>query len=355
MSHPLHFLILMVAGWLQRRLEAQIEYLVAENAMYRQRLGRARLRLTDAQRRRLAIKAKAVGSKELARIATIATPDTILRWYRRLVAQKYDGTARRGPGRPRVRTDIAELIVQMAAENPRWGYTRIQGALKHLDLCVGRSTIARVLAEHGLEPAPERSKRTPWRTFLRAHWGAIAATDFFNVEVLTHSGLVRYFVLFVIDLKTRRVEIAGIVHQPYDAWMLQVARNLTDTIDGFLQGRRWLIHDRDPLFSKGFRATLGTQVTTIRLPAKSPNLNAYAERFVLSIKSECLKHVVPLGERHLRVLVTDYVAHYHLERPHQALGNEVLVDRDASRRGDGKVRRRQRLGGILNYYERSAA
>ena len=215
MSHPLHFLILMVAGWLQRRLEAQIEYLIAENALYKKRLGRAGLRLADEQRRQLAIKAKAVGRKDLARIATIPTPDTILRWYRRLVADKYDGSAKRGPGRPRVHADVAELIVRMATENPRWGYTRIQSALKHLDMFVGRSSIARVLAEHGLLPAPERSKRAPWRTFLRAHWGAIAATDFFSVEVLTLHGLVRYFVLFVIDLKTRRVEIAGIVHQPH--------------------------------------------------------------------------------------------------------------------------------------------
>lgn len=155
----------------------------------------------DAQRRQLAVKAKVVGRKGLARIATVATPDTILRWYRRLVAQKYDGSAKRGPGRPRIHADIAALIVRMANENPRWGYTRILGALKDLELFVGRSTIARVLAEHGLLPAPERSKRTSWRAFLRAHWGAIAATDFFSVEVLTLHGLVRYFVLFVIDLR----------------------------------------------------------------------------------------------------------------------------------------------------------
>ena len=355
MIPALHFLILLVAGWLQRRLEAQVEYLIAENAMYRQRLGARDLRLTDVQRRRLAIKAKAVGRKELARIATVATPDTILRWYRRLVAQKYDGSAKRGPGRPRVRADIAQLIVRMASDDPRWGYTRIQGALKHLDMRVGRSTVARVLEQHGLVPALERSKRTPWRSFLRAHWGAIAATDFFSVEVLTLQGLVRYFVLFVIDLKTRPVEVAGIVHQPHEAWMKQAARNLTDVFEGFLRGKWKIIHDRDPLFSAGFRATLGTAVKTIKLPPESPNLNAYAERFVLSIKSECLNHVVPLGERHLRVLVTEYVSHYHLERPHQGLGNELPVARERSVAGNGSLRRRQRLGGMLNHYERAAA
>ena len=132
---------------------------------------------------------------------------------------------------------------------------------------VGRNTVKRILAEHGLEPANERSKRMPWSTFLKAHWGAIAATDFFTVEVLTRHGLVRYFVLFVIDLKTRRVEIAGMSHQPYDEWMKQMARNLTDAIDGFLRDTQFLIHDRDPLFSASFRATLGAVgVETVKLP-----------------------------------------------------------------------------------------
>jgi hypothetical protein len=202
-----------------------------------------------------------VGRAGLRQIATIGTPDTILRWYRQLVAQKYDGSRKRGPGRPRTGVDIAALIVRMANENPRWGYTRIRGALSVLGMFVGRSTIQRVLADHGIEPAPERGKHTRWSTFLRAHWGAIAATDFFSVEVLTLSGLVRHF------------------------------RNLTDAVDGFLRGEWKLIHDRDPLFSAGFRTTLGPDVTTIKLPVKSPNSNAFAERFVLSIKSECLNCV----------------------------------------------------------------
>jgi len=351
----LQFLIFTVAGWLGRRREAYIEYLIAENAVYKQHFAKKRLRLTDAQRRRLAVRGKALSRKELARAASIATPDTILRWYRKLVAQKYDGSGTRGPGRPRIAADIASLIVRMAKENPRWGYTRIRGALKELGHAVGRSTIQRVLESRGIEPAPGRGKRTPWSTFLRAHWGVIAATDFFSIEAVTLNGLVRYFVLFVIDLKTRRVEIAGIVRQPHDAWMKQIARNLTDVVDGFLRGRRWLIHDRDPLFGAGFRATLGDGVTTIKLPAKSPNLNAYAERFVLSIKSECLNHVVPLGERHLRLLVTEFVEHYHVERTHQGLGNELIIKHNPTANQNGSVKRKKRIGGLLNFYHRAAA
>ncbi len=181
----------------------------------------------------------------------------------------------------------------MAGENPGWGYTRIRGALRNIGHEIGRNTIKRILHENGIDPAPLR--KMPWNTFLRAHWGAIAATDF-SVEVLTRAGLVRYFVLFVIDLQTRRVEIAGIAQQPNGEWMKQIARNLTDADDGFLNGARYLIHDRDPLFTEAFREILGSSgVRTVKLPARSPDLNAYAERFVRSIKSECLAQMIPLG------------------------------------------------------------
>jgi hypothetical protein len=143
-------------------------------------------------------------------------------------------------------------VVTIATENPSWGYTRLLGALRNLGHELSRNTIKRIMLEHGLEPSPSRGKRMPWKTFLKAHLGAIAATDFFSVEVLTLTGLVRYFVLFVIDIETRRVQVAGIVRQPHGEWMKQVARNLTDGVDGFLTGKRYLIHDRDPLFTKDF-------------------------------------------------------------------------------------------------------
>jgi len=232
------------------------EYLVEENRVLRERLNRRRLRLTDAQRRRLAVKGKAIGRKALAEVATIVTPATILRWHRERVARKYDGSKKRGPGRPRTAEVIVELIPRMADDNPRWGYTRIRGALGNLGYEVGRTTIKRVSSEHGIEPAPERGKRTPWGTFLKAHRGAIAAMDFLTVEAVTLTGLVRYFVLIVFDLETRRVEIAGIVHQPQGRWMAQVARNLTDVASGFLRDGYYVIHDRDPLYTAEFRSIL---------------------------------------------------------------------------------------------------
>ena len=184
-------------------------------------------------------------------------------------SQKYDGSTARKSGRPKTAADIEKLILDMAGNNPGWGYTRICGALYNLGHDIGHTTVKRILLDNGVDPAPLRSKGMSWGTFLKAHWGAIAATDFFSVEVLTRAGLVRYFVLFIINLQTRRVEVAGIVQQPDGRWMQQIARNLTDVDTGFLNGSRYLIHDRDPLFTEAFRAHLGSAgVETVKLPAE---------------------------------------------------------------------------------------
>src|SRR5262249_23889132 len=227
-----------------------------------------------------------LGRRRLAGIAGIVTPDTILRWYRTLVAKKYDGSHGRRPGRPRTKADLAALVVRLAEENPRWGYTRIRGGLKGLGHDVARNTIQAILRDHGIEPAPDRGANMPWKTFLVAHWDALAAADFFTVEVLTLRGLVRYVVVFVWKLKSRRVPIAGIVQQPDERWMMQVARNLTAAgDDGFLNGMQHTILDRDPLYTGAFRRLLqDSGVTPVVLPW-SPNLNAFAERFVESAKS----------------------------------------------------------------------
>ena len=232
-------------------------------------------------------------------VASLVTPDTLLRWYRNLIAKKYDGSHRWGPGRPTTHRAIAQLVCTMAADNPGWGYTRLRGALFNIGHDVGRNTIKRILADAGLEPAPERSRKTTWKTFLKAHWGAVAATDFLTVEILTMIGLVRYFILFVIDLRSRRVQIVGTAHQLSSGWMAQMARNLTDAGDGFLH------------------------------------------------------RVIPLGPRHLRRILREFLEHYNRERNHQGLGNNLLVP--ATMRDQGPVPRRERLGGTLNFYFRDAA
>ena len=357
LNTPWQMILVALAGWITRQQLAVIEYLKEENRVLREQLGKRRLRFTDDQRRRLAAKGKALGRKALGEIGCIVTPDTILRWHRRLIARKYDGSGRRGPGRPRVMATIREFVVRMASENESWGYSRIQGALANLGHKVSRSTIRRILKEHGMDPAPERSKRTPWRKFLKVHWQAIAAADFFTVEVWSCVGLIRYAVFFVIDLPTRRVEIAGIAPIPDGLWMLQVGRNLTDAFDGFLRDKRYLLLDRDPLYTRDFRELLQKAgVTPLRLPPRTPNLNAYAERFVLSIKSECLDRMIIVGERHLRHVIDEYVEHYHLERNHQGLENQLITPGPSDSVGaDGPICCRQRLGGMLNFYHRRAA
>jgi len=353
-SLPLQFLLMIFAGWVNRHQQDVIEYLQAENRALLEQLGGKRLRFTDQQRRRLAVKAKAVGRKGLFELDTLIAPDTLLRWHRQLIARKYDCSMTRRPGRPKTAVEIEKLIVRMARDNPRWGYTRIRGALYNVGHEIGRNTIKRILLDNGFDPI--HKKGMSWKTFLKAHWGSIAATDFFSVEVITRSGLVRYLVLFVTDLKTRRIEIAGILPQPDGAWMNQIARNLTDCEDGFLIGASYLIHDRDPLFTRSFRRVLESSgVKTVKLPARSPNLNAYAERFVRSIKSECLAEIIPLGERHLRRAVKQYTEHYHLERNHQGLDNRLIEELPGVVDMDSAVVRHERLGGVLNYYERRAA
>jgi transposase InsO family protein len=354
--NALHFLLLVFSGWVNHQQNQVIDYLKEENRVLREQLGERRTRLTDDQRRRLAVKGKLLGRKVLAEIAGIVTPDTILRWYRQLVAKKYDGSNRRGPGRPSTDQGIADLVVGMANENPNWGYTRIRDALRHIGHELARNTVKRILLNNGIEPAPERNRKTSWKAFVKAHIGEIAAADFFAVEVLTLVGLVRHFVFFVIDIESRRVEIAGITCSPHGEWMKQIARNLTDAEDGFLRGVRYLILDRDPLYTAAFREMLkDAGVAVVRLPARSPNLNAFAERFVLSIKSECLDRIVPLGEGHLRRAVSTFVSHYHGERHHQGLGGNLIEADEFAGRGDGVVRCRERLGGMLRFYYRDAA
>ena len=188
-------MLIAVSGWMNQRQLQVIDYLREENRVLREQLGGRRLRLDDDQRRRLAVKAKALGRRVLAEIATIVTPETLLAWHRKLIAQKYDGSDKRGPGRPRTAGEIEALVVRMAEENRDWGYRRIEGALSNLGHELARSTIAQILERHGIEPAPERSRKTTWKEFLSRHWELIVAADFFTVEVWTRRGLQRFIVL----------------------------------------------------------------------------------------------------------------------------------------------------------------
>jgi putative transposase len=291
----------------------------------------------------------------LSELATIVTPETLLRWHRKLIADKYDGSVPRKPGRPVTKKEIEALVVRMAMENRDWGYLRIQGALSNLGHELARSKIANILRRNALEPSPERARKTTWKEFLTQHWELIDAADFFTVEVWTPKGLRRFMVLFFIELSSRRVQFAGISATADGFWMSRIARNLTDALDGLLKGKRYLIHDRDPLFTSEFLSLLaqaGTQ--SVKLPPRSPNLNSYAERFVRTIKEACLERMILFGEDALRTAVKEFIAHYHRERNHQGIGNLLIFpDPDLAGR-HGPIRCRSRLGGMLNYYDRAA-
>ena len=349
-------MLICLDGWMNQQQQHAIEYLREENRVLREQLGSQRLRLNNDQRRRLAAKAKGLGRRLLAEIATLVTPETLLAWHRKLIAQKYDGRDGRRPGRPRTDGEIEALVVRLAEENHDWGYRRILGALANLGHHVARGTIANILKRHGLEPAPERSRKTTWREFLTRHWELIVAADFFTIEVWTRRGLQRFAVLFFIELATRKVEIAGIGQGANGLWMSQIARNLTAADEGILNGKRYLIHDRDPLFTAEFLGMLAdTGVKSVKLPPRSPNLNSYAERFVRSIKESCLERMIFFGEGSLRKAVHEFISHYHHERNHQGLGNRLISPEPGHLANAGRIRRRQRLSGMLNYYYRKAA
>ena len=347
----LQLVLMILTGWLGRREREALAYLIEENRLLRRQVGGRRLRLTDDDRRRLAVRALRVGRRALREIATIVTPDTLFRWHRQLVARKWTFAVPRSSRRG-VLAEIRRLVVRMADENPTWGYTRIQGALKNVGHRVGRSAIARILKAAGVPPVPERP--TSWQTFLRAHWGAIAGADFFTTEVWTWRGLVTFYTVFVIDLASRRVQVVGSTPHPHALFMQQVSRTLTAADDGFLSGHRVLICDRDAKWSAPVRARLGEAgIRVVQTPYRAPNANAFAERFVRSIKHECLNRVIPFGERHLRRTIAEYVEHYHRERNHQGLDN-ALIDGAPQVEGVARIRRRPRLGGLLNYYCRAA-
>jgi putative transposase len=344
-----------ITGTVDQELLLRNEYLAAENRILRGQLKR-RLKLSDAERAKLGEIGCRLGRKALGEVANAAMLDTILAWYRRLVARKFDGSKHRSPGRPRVDKAIEGLIVRMAEENLSWGYDRIVGSLANLGYEVSDQTVWNILRRHGVSPAPGRKRSMTWAAFIQAHLAVLAGTDFFTVEVLTLRGLVTYYVLFFIHLESRKVDIAGITIHPDEQWMQQMARNVTMEGCGAIRDRRYLLHDRDTKYTHSFRAIIASGgVKPLALPARSPNLNAYAERWVRSVKDECLSKIILFGERSLRRALNEYVEHYHAERNHQGKGNVLLFPRDADIRHGQTMQCRERLGGLLRYYHQEAA
>jgi len=349
----------LVAGHVDEELLLRNEYLAAENEILLSKLSERRPQLTDSERIRLAKLGKKLGLKALKDVAAIVKPETVLAWYRNLVAKKFDGSTRRGPcGRPRTDEEVEELVLRMVRENPTWGYDRVVGALANLGHDISDQTVGNILKRNGVPPAPRRRPNIPWSEFIESHQEVIAACDFFTAEVLTPTGLITYYVLFFIKIGSREVHIAGVTPHPGQSWMKQVARNVTMEGWGFLCGQRHLIFDRDSKFCASFRRIIrSVGIKPIRLPPRSPNLNAHAERYARSAKDECLSRLVLFGEEGLRRALTEFVDHYHEERNHQGKGNVLLFPsaQASALPGNGPIECKQRLGGMLKYYYREAA
>jgi putative transposase len=280
----------------------------------------------------------------------VVTPQTLLRWHRELVRRKWT-QPRPGPGRPPTDGRTRELVLRLARENPRWGYPRIAGELLKLGLRVSPSTVRRILLVAGSGPAP-RCSGTSWRQFLRQQAASMLACDFFTVETIS---LRRFYVVFFIELGTRRVYLGGCTTNPTGAWVTQQARNLgfTDLFDRM----RFVIHDRDSKFTAAFDENFRSEgIQVIRTPIRAPHANAYAERFVRTIRAECLDWLLILGRRHLERVLRAYTAHYNHERPHRALALHPPEPATMTQQPNtGRIERRDVLGGLIHEYHRAAA
>jgi putative transposase len=340
------FGLVVRSRWGRDAKDVELLVLRHELEVLRRQVGRPRLRRAD----RALLAAAACHLPSSARLSLLVTPRTILRWHQSLVRWKWRKYGVRA-GRPRLTPEIRELVLRLARENPRWGYRRICGELAKLGLQVSPTSIRRLIARARLGPAPRRSGPS-WREFLRAQASGIIACDFLTVETLF---LRRYYVLFFIEHATRRVWLAGCTTNPDGEWVTQQARNLSFT--GLLERTRFLVRDRDSKYSGPFDEVFRTEgVRVVKTPVRSPKANAIAERFVRTIRAECLDWLLILNRRHLDHVLSVYVDHYNAQRPHRALRLQPPdPDESPPQPAAGDVQRRDRLGGLLHEYYRAAA
>jgi putative transposase len=351
-------LITCLAYCIDRELYKAIDYLREQvrALVEHQEKQDKRILLTNRQRMRVAAKAKQLSRRMLEQCTELFTPDTIMRWYRKLIAEKYDGSQNRTyAGRPPILQEIVDLVIRFKQENPHWGYKKIRDQVVYLGYNICKSSVKNILIENGYDPEPDLTVRSTWHEFIKSHWEVLAACDFFTVELLVGHRLVRCTLFFVMELSTRKVFFAPIKLQSDGKYMRQVVRILTDSEDGFLHGKRYLIHDRDPLYkTEGFHETLrSSNIEPVKLPARSPDLNCYAERFVKSIRAECLDHLILASLKHLEYVIEQYCKYYHHERIDQGVGR--IIEPKHAIDDMAEIVCIERLGGLLKSYHRLAA
>lgn len=334
------------------------DYLVEKIRIYEEHLtsltGKKRPELTESDKRRLAQKGKALNDFLLASVEPTWAPGTLRDWYNSLVGAKYDSTGnpdQKKRGRKPVSPEIVEEVLRLANQNPDWGYKRIAGTMRYLGYDICPSTVKHILDNHGIVPDPERRLRGDWEQFIETQQYVSAATDFAQVEMLTSGGLVRESLLFFMDIGSRETRLGGIVHDPDSNWTTQIARNMCDMIDGFMLGKKYLIRDRDALFTRRFDTmfeSIGVKIK--KLPPFTPQMNARMENFIRAIKTECLDKIIFTSEAQLRVAIKDYLEYWNHYRPHAGLDGNMVKPYPQDM--DAPVREVTFLGGLLHGYRR---
>jgi putative transposase len=332
----------------------ELELLVLRHELSILRRQARRPQLTESDRLLLAALSRVIPRRSWR--AFLVTPETLLRWHRRMVAWRWTYPRRR-PGRPAIDQEVRQLILRLARENSHWGYVRIVGELRKLGITVSATLVRNVLARAGVPPAPERAASS-WRSFLRHHGNTILACDFFTVDTVWLRWL---YVLFFVSIATRRVEYLACTRNPDTAWMTQQARNLLMDVDDRGQRPRFLIHDRDRKFSRAFDAILASEgIEIVRTPIQAPNANAYAERWVGSVRRECLDRLLIFGRRQLEHVLRVYIRHFNQQRPHRALDLRPPDSCSGANPSPTatihplQIKRRDLLGGLLHEYEAAA-
>jgi putative transposase len=355
-------LIATVARLLCKELTLQNEYLKRENKILKSKI-KKRISFTDDERRTLVDAALAMGRDLMEQVVTIVQPKTILAWQQKLENEKWDYSDRRknNPGRPRIAIDIEALVCQMAREN-EWGYARIQGELKKLDITISKSSVANILRRNGLPPSPER-KGLSWREFLASHESVFLCADMYQKEVWTLRGLTTAYVFFVIHLQTRKVILARATSSPTNQWLKQQIRHVMWACEDQSIEPRFFLRDNDQLYPEDMDTILGSSVDIIRTPFRAPNANSHSERYVLSCKNDCLNHLVIFGLKRLQYVVDCYASYYNECRPHQGIGNRIPAQYNIKDERQGgivahdarNVVRKDFIGGLLKSYSRKAA
>ncbi len=338
-------------------MQKMSDYMAEKIRVYEEHLtaltGRKRPELTESDKRRLARKGKDLNDFLLASVEPTWAPGTIRNWYNQLVGAKYNSTGanQKKRGRKPKSPEIIEEVLRLAERNPDWGYKRIAGTMNYLGYDISPSTVKNILDDYGIVPDPERRLRGDWDQFIETQQYVTASVDFAQVERLTPFGLIRESLLFFMDLGTREVRLGGIVHDPAGNWTTQIARNMCDMWDGFMLGKKYLIHDRDTLFHRRFDMifeSIGVKIK--KLPPFTPQMNARMENFIRAIKTECLDKIIFTSERQLRLAVKEYLEYWNHYRPHAGLGGKMVKPYPQDM--NAPVREVSFLGGLFHGYRR---